>query len=601
MEQSSETTTLTCETVYQERLTQRKAELAQFVSQENLVGTGRVLSFFIAAFSVYAVIKLESSPLWVAGAVIVLMLVVQKHRGILKSVKRAQRCVQYYQRCLKRLAGDWSSGSLDGEEYLTQEHLYARDLDLFGNESLFQFTCMSRTRFGQKRFAEWLLNREPYETILSRQKATQELAEKIDLREKLAILDEHSIRDIDAERLNHWLEKPSSLPDKKVLLAAGLLGCGMFLIVLGMIFANLPVAVFLVGVVIELGLLGIIGKQSQTILQDLGEVEKELAIFSQVTKEFESQSFETEALQEHVKQLHDEDLVASQAIDKFVGLAQHEEASRMNQLYAAFAIVFMIRVYFLYAIESWRLRHSEKIQGWLNSVADLECLCSVSCYAYEHEELNVWPEFENKSIKFVAKELKHPLLKDAVSNDVDLGDPLKLLLVSGSNMSGKSTMLRTIGQNVILAMIGAPVCAKSLNLSIFSLASSMVVSDSLKQGVSHFYAEIQRLKAITDLSEKDPPVLFLLDEILHGTNSADRKAGAAGVIRYLLERNSIGLVTTHDLSLTEIVDEWEASASNVHFIDTFKEDGIEFDYKMRSGIVTEGNGVRLMRLMGLDV
>jgi DNA mismatch repair ATPase MutS len=231
-------------------------------------------------------------------------------------------------------------------------------------------------------------------------------------------------------------------------------------------------------------------------------------------------------------------------------------------------------------------------------VGDFEALCSFSSYAYEHPE-QPFPDLVETGPRLVAAGLGHPLISASrrVANDVSLGTPTELLLVSGSNMSGKSTLLRTIGINTVLALAGAPVCARQMQLSRLVIASAMRRVDSLQEGVSAFYAEIRRLRAIGDLAAGPTPVLFLLDEILHGTNSHDRRVGAEAVITNLLEQGAMGLITTHDLALAEIAGRLEPRAANIHFEDQLVDGRITFDYRIRPGVVPRGNGLVLMRLL----
>jgi DNA mismatch repair ATPase MutS len=235
-------------------------------------------------------------------------------------------------------------------------------------------------------------------------------------------------------------------------------------------------------------------------------------------------------------------------------------------------------------------------------VGEMEALSALAGYAYEHPE-NVFPEFVEKGPLFKAEGLAHPLLPEAkaVRNDLCIGGEVRLLIISGPNMAGKSTFVRAVGTNAILAQCGAPVCARRLRLSRLAVAASICILDSLQGGVSRFYAEIARLKQITDLTKGKLPVLFLLDELLQGTNSHDRRVGAEAIVRALVERGAIGLITTHDLALTQIPGSMGMRAENVHFEDVLEDGKLHFDYRLRRGIVQTGNALHLMRSIGLEV
>jgi DNA mismatch repair ATPase MutS len=255
-----------------------------------------------------------------------------------------------------------------------------------------------------------------------------------------------------------------------------------------------------------------------------------------------------------------------------------------------------------FAVESWRRVSGPALRRWLAAVGEIEALCSLGAYAYENPA-DVFPEFADETAWFQGEELAHPLLDRAgvVANSVQLGGDLRVLIVCGSNMSGKSTLLRTVGINAVLAQAGAPVRARRLRLSPLSLGASIRISDSLQTGTSRFYAEIQRLHRIMSLTTGPLTVLFLLDELLHGTNSHDRRIGAEAIVRGLVARCAIGLVTTHDLALAQVVESLAPRAANVHFQDEFKDGQMTFDYRLHQGIVQKSNALELMRSVGLDV
>ena len=254
------------------------------------------------------------------------------------------------------------------------------------------------------------------------------------------------------------------------------------------------------------------------------------------------------------------------------------------------------------AIEAWRRRHGSRMRAWLASVGDFEALSSLSSFAYERSTC-CFPTLRTDAPALDAKGLTHPLLAPAtaVPNDVSLDAAHPLIIVSGPNMAGKSTLLRAMGLNVVLAQCGAPVCCNTLALSPLIVGASITVQDSLQSGLSRFYAEIQRLKQITDLAGGAQPTLFLLDELLSGTNSHDRRVGTEALLRGLLARNAVGLITTHDLALTEITQALDSKAVNMHFGDRFSAGELHFDYKLTSGIADSTNALQLMRSIGLEV
>jgi DNA mismatch repair ATPase MutS len=252
------------------------------------------------------------------------------------------------------------------------------------------------------------------------------------------------------------------------------------------------------------------------------------------------------------------------------------------------------------AIEAWRARHGAALERWLAAVGQLEALCSLAGFAWEHPD-DVYPDVEEGDARFEATGLGHPLMPPArcVRNDVALGAAPRVLIVSGSNMSGKSTLLRAVGVNAVLALAGAPVRATRLRLSRVAVGATLRIHDSLQEGTSRFYAELLRLRDLVRIADGPVPLLFLLDEILHGTNSHDRRLGAAAVVSGLVRRGAIGLVTTHDLALSEVAHDPAVGAANVHFEDRLEDGEMRFDYRVRPGVVQTSNALALMRTLGL--
>jgi len=294
-------------------------------------------------------------------------------------------------------------------------------------------------------------------------------------------------------------------------------------------------------------------------------------------------------------------VTASHRIAKLARLV-HLVDTMKNQLFAPLGAILLWSTQLAFAIESWRASSGRAIADWLAAVGGFEALCALAAYSYENPG-DPFPELEADGPLFVAEGVGHPLIAPGrcVSNDLSLGGPLRMLVVSGSNMSGKSTLLRTVGINAVLALAGAPVRADRLRISPMAIGATLRIQDSLQAGRSRFFAEITRLRQLVDLAKGPLPLLFLLDEILNGTNSHDRRVGAESLLRGLVGLGAVGLVTTHDLALAEIADRIEAGAANVHFADHFEDGTMHFDHRMRPGVVRHSNALALMRAVGLDV
>ncbi len=276
--------------------------------------------------------------------------------------------------------------------------------------------------------------------------------------------------------------------------------------------------------------------------------------------------------------------------------------SLRNQFFAAIALVLGLPVHLVHAIEVWRAEVGQHIPEWLRAVGEFEALACLAGYSYERPN-HPFPQILDGGTHFEATSIGHPLIARAacISNDICLDEQTRLILISGSNMSGKSTMLRTIGINLVLAHTGAPVRATRLTTSPLRLGTAMRIHDSLQGGESLFYAAVSRLKSVVASAADGPPLIFLFDEILQGTNSHDRLIGSEGVLRALVNRGAVGLVTTHDLALTDMVNRLDSQAVNFHFEDSLINGKMTFDYRIRPGVVQKSNALEIMRLMGLDV
>lgn len=309
--------------------------------------------------------------------------------------------------------------------------------------------------------------------------------------------------------------------------------------------------------------------------------------------------FDSAILVEIQSRLKHDAIVPSDAVRRLARIVNYLE-SRRNPAMRLFDVVTFWSAHFVFAAERWQREFGPNIRGWLAAVGEFEAVTALAGYAFEHGE-DVFPEFAINGPVFDAKELVHPLLPaaKAVRNDLRLGDGLQLIVLSGPNMAGKSTFIRCVGVNAVLAQCGAPVRARSLKLSPLAVAASICILDSLSGGVSRFYAEIHKLKLAIDLAQGPLPVLFLLDELLSGTNSHDRLEGTKLVVQSLTDRGAIGIVSTHDLALAEIPASMGGRAVNCHFEDRLEAGALVFDYKLKAGTVKTSNALELMRSIGL--
>ncbi|MCA9073306.1 MAG: hypothetical protein KDA84_30490, partial [Planctomycetaceae bacterium] len=350
--------------------------------------------------------------------------------------------------------------------------------------------------------------------------------------------------------------------------------------------------IYFVGIpfLVLLGFTGLFVKSIKQVAKTMDAAGQGLAILAQVLEVIEKEQFQTPRLKQLREQLNTDGRPPSWEIARLSRMMENLRNCLQNQFFALFGFILCLEVHLVHAIEVWREHVGPHIADWLASVSQFEALSSLAGYTYEHPQ-DPLPQIVEDFPLLEGKQLGHPLLPHnvCVRNDIRLDEDLRLILVSGSNMSGKSTLLRTIGTNVVLALCGAPVRAESFQLSPMQVGTAMRINDSLQDGKSLFYSVVSRLKMVVDLSHQNRPLLFLLDEILQGTNSHDRRVGAEGVIRKLVEDGAIGLVTTHDLALTEIVDTLDGRAINCHFEDQLVNGKMSFDYSIRPGVVQKSN------------
>jgi DNA mismatch repair ATPase MutS len=358
---------------------------------------------------------------------------------------------------------------------------------------------------------------------------------------------------------------------------------------------------FLAALIIEIGVAVWLSHGTGEVLEAVEKAARDLHLLTEILARLEIEPVKAERLRRLRATLDTAGLPPSRRIAHLRRLIDWLNADQ-NQLFTPIALLLLWRIRFAFALDAWRAKYGSVVAGWLQAVGEYEALCSLAAYAYENPA-DPFPDIVDQGASFSAEAVGHPLIpvSRCVRNDVQLGGDLRVLVVSGSNMSGKSTMLRTVGINTVLALAGAPVRAKSLRVSLLAIGATLRIQDSLQAGKSRFFAEITRLRQLVDLARGPSPLLFLLDEILHGTNSHDRRHGAEALVRGLVDLGAIGLLTTHDLALAEIVERLGPRAANVHFEDELVNGAVTFDYRMRPGVTQHSNALALMRTVGLDV
>jgi hypothetical protein len=588
---------------YRRRLEARRATRARFGLRERVITESRLVVFvagLILAGIAFGTGRI--APAWIVLPVVLFLLLVLLHARVDRLSRRAGRAVEFYEKGIARVEDRWMGKGEPGHRFLDPEHPYAADLDLFGVGSMFERLCTARTRSGEDTLAAWLLNPAPPEVILERQRAVAELRPQVDLREDIELLGADVRAGIDPEALAAWGQSPRVFSGRRLPIVAGLLAMLTVAALIAWEPAGIGPVPFVVLGLVELLFTWRLSGSLHHVLAPLDRREHELELLAHLLERLERETFEAPLLRRLQGQLRRDGVTASRQIARLARLLQMLDAQK-NQLFMPFAAILLWSVQFAIAIDAWRARSGPAIAGWLAAVGEFEALCALASYAWE-KPADVFPTIRTDGgAGFEARDLGHPLLSERVlvRNDVALGGEHQAFVVSGSNMSGKSTLLRSVGINTVLALAGAPACARELKLTPLAVGATLRVQDSLQAGRSRFYAEITRLRQLVDLSRGPIPHLFLIDEILNGTNSHDRSVGGEAVIRGLIGRGAIGLVTTHDLALAEIADRLGAVATNVHFEDHFENGALHFDYRMRPGVVRKSNALELMRAVGLEV
>jgi hypothetical protein len=578
---------------YEQRRQQRQQSAEALDKRSQALGVWRLA--VVVAGAVIAWWNYWFLPIPVAAFVALLVI----HERIARKAALAARSIAFYVRGLARLDGTWAGSGETGVRFLSPEHPYAGDLDIFGNGSVFQLVCGARTTAGESTLAAWLSAPASVDQVRGRQAAVDELRPMLDLREDLALLGEDVRSGLHADALRRWGSAPPVAISSFGRYAVIFLSIATPVLLVAYFLQLAPFSPFLLALLLEIMLLMHLGPVLTNIFTGVELPAADLRLLADVLRRFEREQFRSPLLAALRERLNTEGHPASRQIARLRLIVEYHDWGR-NQAFAPIALVLLWHAHLGFAVERWRVQSGRHIGEWLDAVGEIEALSSIAGYAAENSE-DVWPELVEQGPLFDGGGIAHPLLRDGIRNDLLLTNEMRLFVVSGSNMSGKSTMLRSVGLNAVLAWAGMPVRALSLRVSQLSVGASMRVQDSIQDGKSRFYAEITRIRQIMDMSSGPVPLLFLLDELLSGTNSHDRRIGAEAIVRTLVTNGAVGLVTTHDLALADIAGQLEPHARNVHFEDHVEGGRISFDYRMRPGVVEKSNALELMRSVGLNV
>jgi hypothetical protein len=588
---------------YTRRLAAREASVRQLEALQKRIGAARLL--LAATLLVLAWVSWGErwlSPLWMLAPAAGFICAVSYHALLRRRHALAARAAELYRGGLARLDDRWAGAGVRGDRFASSHHVYSADLDLFGEGSLFELLCAARTRMGEETLARWLLAPAAAAEVLQRQASVRDLRERLDLRERVGILGTGPEPTLNPGRLLAWAEEPAALAERWTRIAAYLLPV-LFVASLAAGYATgiwSPVALVLT---VEATILYRLRERLNGVLFPAERAFDfdGLQTFAGLLLEIERQKFESPPMRSLAVGVAADGVPASARIGRLGTIVMLSE-QRKNIVVGLLQVPLLYQLHVAHAAERWRRAHGKSVRGWLEAAGRFEALSSLAQYAFEHQD-DPFPRLLEGRACLRAQGIGHPLMPQArcVRNDINLSGCERVWLVSGSNMSGKSTLLRALGLNVVLAMTGAPVRAGALELTPLQVGASIRINDSLREGSSRFYAEITRLRQLKDLSGREPWLLFLIDEMLQGTNSNDRRVGAEGVLGALVEQGGIGLATTHDLALTELGGLAAGVLRNMHFEDHLEHGVMRFDYQLRAGVVTKSNGLELMRAIGLRV
>ena len=619
---------------------QRLAAYEEFASAKNRVHI-RIGNFKLAVIAAGLLLawicfhRGSPSSYWLLLPVALYATLAIAHEQILRARARAETAAGFYRRGIARIEDRWAGTGQPGDRFRDEKHVYADDLDLFGRGSLFELLSTARLPMGENWLAHWLCAPSTKPAVLERQGLVAELRDKLDLHRDLAVTGEELRARLNPESLVGWAESKPLMPGTATRAAAVLLALAFVATVVFYLKTDFVLPLLAV-LIVEIFFRHSLRRSAETVLEGISCNAEGLSLFADILQRFEREPFTSPRLQGFAVELKRDAAPASRSIRKLARVVywvdgHHSLLAHLVEL----PLLYSVQVAF--AAEAWRRCTGARMRAWVEVAGEMEALISLATYSFEHPQ-DRFPTFidtaseapsagappfypeprrvgskggDFSSASFDGENLGHPLIPAAkcVPNSIRLNSSTHVLLVSGSNMSGKSTLLRTAGINAVLAMAGAPIRGQSLRLTPLQIGTRIRSTDSLQEGRSTFYTEILHIRRVFDVlapastnnpGEARPPLLFLFDELLEGTNSKDRRIGAESLLRALLQHSAIGIVTTHDLALTEITAALGNTIRNMHFEDQVENGKMQFDYKLRDGVVTKSNALALMRLIGLD-
>lgn len=588
---------------YTERLSLTEGLLQQVKKQIFRISMLRLTLFMAGVAGVY--FFFNQTTLLIAGICLTFLpffILVKVHNRLFIRKEWLETQARIIQEELQALSGDYSSFE-DGKEYVNPEHPYSFDLDIFGRRSLFQSINRTCTFFGKVRLAEWLQNHLHEKTsIEKRQEMVREISEHTLFREQFRVAGlVHHGQSSDAEKIEAWSQSPAQYLHARWVKAFiwGVPVINSLLLITSLAewtsfsWLGLSFGIFLV---LSFGII----KRATYIQETYGKQLKSLNGYARLIALAKAEDWKSAGMQELMERFNLNGQSPIQALQQLSKELDRLDLRNNQFLYVLLEGSIFFQLQEIVRIERWKARYGQHINEWLETVGKLDALCSLGTFAYNHPQYT-YPELTEKPFCFLATQMGHPLMpaSQCVKNDATIPSRPFFLIITGANMAGKSTYLRTIGVNYLLACVGTPVCCEKLKLHPNQLITSLRTSDSLSDNESYFFAELKRLKRIIDLLNQGQQLFIILDEILKGTNSMDKQKGSFDLIRQFMQLKANGIIATHDLLLGSLIKQFPEEIRNYCFEADIKENELTFSYKLREGVAQNMNACFLMKKMGI--
>ncbi|MEI2737948.1 MAG: hypothetical protein V9F01_04100 [Chitinophagaceae bacterium] len=591
--------------IYRQKLQVLSKKITILESRKSVFGWLRFVTLIAALLAVW--------ELWTLGILIALpvfflltglfLFILSKDLSNNSAIRNLERLQKINESEIKILTHHFTHLP-DGINYKPETHEYANDLDIFGRASLYQFINRTNTEQGNKLFADWLLHPAPTDKVLQRQEAVKELSQESEWRQQLQSYGIATQVTISTQnKIERWLAQPNRFLNKTGWSILKYLLPGISFVFLSLHLTDiLSSQVFYPLILLMLSLSFIISKMVMPSYLQLNKIAPELESLSESINWIEKKDFKSKLLKQLKLTYKKGSTSSSQSIRRLKRVLDLLDI-RLNPLvFIPLNTFFFWDLQQIFTLEKWKSGNKDNISQWFDALAEIETLSSIANLSFNYPE-NSFPALSEKKGVFIADTMGHPLIpkEKLVCNSFSTEGVNQMNLITGSNMAGKSTFLRSVGVNIVLAMMGSSVFAKSLTLSPMMVLSSMRVSDNLEESTSTFYAELKKLKEVIDVVYSGEKVFLLLDEILRGTNSGDRHTGSKALIKQLINHQAAGLIATHDLELAKLADEFPDRIYNYHFDVQVADDELYFDYKLKRGICRSMNASLLMKKIGIEL